>query len=284
MADLFIGRSGSLRPGWRVVLFYVAVSMAYRLTLEGLPDAASRGARGGLLLAVLFLMTWGFLALERRPLASLGLRPGGRFLSQFLLGTGAGGMLIACSAMVARLLGGFQFSRAPGTGGFVLVQGALFYLLPALTEELTFRGYVFQRLEASLGPRATLVVTALLFSAAHLGNPCPDPWTRARSSLTILAAGLLLGLAYQGTRSLALPMGIHLGWNWAQGTLLGFGVSGTEAPSLLTPHLNGSESWLTGGAFGLEGGLPCLFFCVTACFFLLRYRPPLEPGRLDPVQ
>jgi len=192
-------------------------------------------------------------------------------------------LLIGSAALTTRLLGGFQFSRAPGAGGWVLAQGALFYLLPALTEELTFRGYIFQRLETSLGPRSTLIVTALLFSAAHLGNPCPDPWTRARASLTILAAGLLLGLAYQGTRSLALPMGIHLGWNWTQGSLLGFGVSGTEAPGLLAPHLKGSGGWLTGGTFGLEGGIPCLVFCLLACILMGRRRPPMEPTSLDTI-
>ena len=65
-------------------------------------------------------------------------------------------------------------------------------------------------------------------------------------------------------------MGIHLGWNWAQGNLLGFGVSGTEAgPTVLKPVFDGPE-WLTGGAFGLEASLPCLLVIGVCCVWLAR--------------
>jgi hypothetical protein len=86
-------------------------------------------------------------------------------------------------------------------------------------------------------------------------------------------AAILLGLCYLRTRSLALPIGLHLGWNWAQGSLLGFGVSGTtEVQGLWRPVFHGRPEWLTGGAFGLEASLPCALVCGLAIFLLGRWK------------
>jgi hypothetical protein len=85
---------------------------------------------------------------------------------------------------------------------------------------------------------------------------------------------LLLGLAYVKTRRLALPMGIHLGWNWAQGSLLGFGVSGTmDTRGWLNPVFDGRPEWLTGGAFGLEASLPCSILCGAAILGFVFWKP-----------
>jgi hypothetical protein len=88
----------------------------------------------------------------------------------------------------------------------------------------------------------------------------------------------LLGLAYLRTESLAMPIGINLGWNWAQGSLLGFGVSGTGfAHGIWTPALAAKPHWITGGDFGLEGSLLCAPICLLAIAALfLRKRTESE--------
>jgi membrane protease YdiL (CAAX protease family) len=69
--------------------------------------------------------------------------------------------------------------------------------------------------------------------------------------LNIFLAGWMLGFCYLRTGSLALPMGVHFGWNWVQGSL-GFGVSGNASHGLWKPVLHDKALWLTGGDFGLE--------------------------------
>jgi hypothetical protein len=97
--------------------------------------------------------------------------------------------------------------------------------------------------------------------------------------LNIGLASLLLGLAFLKTGSLALPIGVHLGWNWAQGPLLGFGVSGAGQRGHWTPVFGGLPQWLTGGDFGLEASLPCAVACSAACLGLaLRRRGGGEGG------
>jgi membrane protease YdiL (CAAX protease family) len=93
--------------------------------------------------------------------------------------------------------------------------------------------------------------------------------------LTIGLSAILFGFCYLRTRSLALPIGLHLGWNWAQGSLLGFGVSGTtDTKGLWTPVFHGRPEWLTGGAFGLEASLPCAFVCGVAIWLVWHWKGP----------
>lgn len=270
MGHLFLGPTNALRPAWRAFLFYLAASGAYRLLLGAVPGFPLTAG----LLAVLVLTSWIFLALEARSLPTLGLRPGWAWARDYALGLAAGAGIILATASLAWAGGGFHLSRGAGAGA--LAQGAVFYLMPALSEELAFRGYIFQRVEWSLGTRGGLALMSLLFALAHLPNPGMEGWTGVLAFLNIFLAGAILGLAYLGTRSLALPMGLHLGWNWCQGALLGFGVSGTRAQGCFTPVAQGRPLWLTGGGFGLEGSLPCTLVCVVACVILLR-RWPLPP-------
>ena len=74
-------------------------------------------------------------------------------------------------------------------------------------------------------------------------------------------------------------MGIHLGWNWAQESLLGFRVSGgSEAvQGFLRPFLHDRPTWLTGGAVGLEGSVACTAVCGVALVVLLAWRGRRAP-------
>ena len=75
------------------------------------------------------------------------------------------------------------------------------------------------------------------------------------ATISLAVGAVLFGLAYLRTRSLALPIGLHLGWNWSQGHLLGLGVSGHDQAGWWRPVFTGQPEWLTGGAFGPEASI-----------------------------
>ena len=88
-----------------------------------------------------------------------------------------------------------------------------------------FRGVLFRWLEEFGGSWVALLLTSVLFGAAHLANPNAS-WIAAIG--IALEAGVMLGAAYMLTRSLWLPMGLHAAWNFTQGEIFDIPVSGTK--------------------------------------------------------
>jgi len=191
-----------------------------------------------------------------------------RFLSESLLGALLGFLIILASSLIIRGLGGFVWARNAQVDLSKLLLALAPFLAVSVYEELVFRGYAFQRAVRGMGETLALLLFCLFFVVAHWNNPGMVGGTRLWACLNIALASLLLGLAYLKTKSLALPMGIHLGWNWTQGALLGFGVSGAGQDGYWTPVFGDLPQWLTGGEFGLEASLPCALVCAAACIAL----------------
>ncbi len=106
-------------------------------------------------------------------------------------------------------------------------------------------------------------ISAALFTLFHLGNPGFD----FLSVLNLLAIGILLGLNYLYTRNLWFSICFHFAWNFLEGPVLGYPVSGIHFETLLQTEMNGDEN-ITGGAFGLEGSVIVLVICIFAIIAL----------------
>jgi len=127
----------------------------------------------------------------------------------------------------------------------------LFFLV-AVSEEIFFRGILFRMINRRWNLWAALVISALIFGGLHIFNDNATLW----SSIAIaIEAGSLLGAAYAYSKNLWLPIGIHWIWNYTQGNILGFPVSGGDnVTSVITPEISGPQ-WLTGGSFGAEASV-----------------------------
>ena len=117
-------------------------------------------------------------------------------------------------------------------------------------EEIAFRGYAMGTLRQTEKDWLMVLLPAMLFGIAHSTN--------ANFSLmgcgNIILAGILLGLLALKSGQLWLGIGFHISWNFFQGCVFGFGVSGISTPSVAVTELTGS-SLLNGGAFGPEGSI-----------------------------
>jgi len=140
----------------------------------------------------------------------------------------------------------------------------LLMIVVAVYEELAFRGYIQQNLMESIHPVKALVITAVIFAFFHGTNPNGS----LLGTINVFLAGLLLGVNYLYTRNLWFGIGLHFTWNFLQGPVLGFGVSGLSLPSVLSQYQQGAELW-TGGKFGFEASLLNTILCllVTAVLF-----------------
>jgi len=129
---------------------------------------------------------------------------------------------------------------------------------------------------AGTGATVAQLLMAALFAIAHWGNPGMEGSTQLWASIDTALGAILLGLAYLRTGSLALPIGIHFGWNWMQGSCLGFDVSGLDQAGWLLPQLLDKPQWLSGGAFGPEASVFALVVDATAIALLWRWKGRIQ--------
>jgi len=248
-----------LRNGWWVLIFvgFIALTrVVYRPVTHGLKDLGfpeSWLEPAPVLFAL--LATWACTRLRKEPLSSVGFVFDRRWMKEIAVGSvlGACAMLAAVGMIYA--IGGVRFELDPARSFSALGYGLYVVLFAAMLEEVLFRGFLFQRLLDGIGVWGAQIALALLFAVAHWSNPGMEGATKLWASIDIGLGAVLLGLAYLRTRSLALPIGLHLGWNWTQGHVLGFGVSGFDHNGWLRPIFEGNATWLTGGAFGPEASV-----------------------------
>ncbi|WP_318614800.1 type II CAAX endopeptidase family protein [Sporosarcina sp. YIM B06819] len=129
----------------------------------------------------------------------------------------------------------------------------ILFILVGVSEEMFFRGYVMSTM-ASRGNKKWVIylVSAVIFSLAHMANPNVS----IIGLVNIALVGILFAYMFGVTKSLWLPIGYHITWNYFQGNVFGFAVSGTTPNGIYGVEVAEGRDWLTGGAFGLEGGIP----------------------------
>lgn len=287
--NFFINEDGHLRSGWRLAIFAVAflicTQLSQALLFLGLSLALHRSAlelansnwafvagHGSILISAT-LVAWTCGALfEELPFRALGCLPHRGWLKNFGLGSLLGAATLLLAALLTSVTRGVHFRvDAAGSGavGRTLVVSLLLFVFAAAAEEMLFRGYPLQTLTRAHLAWLGVLLTSVPFAAVHLNNPHAVPgFTFVNTAL----AGVWLAVAYLRTRSLWLPLALHWSWNWAQASLLGFPVSGIEriAPAPLCQAINAGPDWLTGGAYGIEGGAACTVALLVSTLVLWR--------------
>jgi membrane protease YdiL (CAAX protease family) len=183
------------------------------------------------------------------------------------LGTGLllGAGLVALTFAVLAALGAYQFGGVNAPSIRMLVPLAELVLV-GMAEEMMFRGVIFGVTERSLGSKPAIVISALLFSLAHL----PNEGVSALAIAVIAVYGVMQAALYMKTRRLWACIGTHIAWNYCISQVFSSTVSGHAATDgLLRGELMGN-AMLTGGVFGVEGSLITLLLIAAAAAFLLR--------------
>jgi hypothetical protein len=172
--------------------------------------------------------------------------------------------------------GYFQASSAGNPIALVLFLSLIHFISVGIYEEMLSRGYHLRNLAEGLnfkavGPKISLLlayfISSSIFGLLHLGNPNSS----LVSTLNIILAGLFLGLGFVLTGELALPIGLHITWNFFQGNVFGFPVSGTNAGGSMVQIQQLGPQWMTGGAFGPEAGLIGILAILIGCALIVLY-------------
>jgi len=288
--NFFVGRDGHLRSGWRVVFFGVAF-----LVCEQLFEAAASiviHAMGGLpggfwgevlpfligalgLLSSATLIGWGCGAIfEELPFSALGWWPHPGWVKNLGMGSLLGAASLLLAAGLTAITRGIRFTFNPSPGstiGKTAIVTLVIFVVSAAAEESLFRGYVLQTLTRAQLVWVGVLLTSVPFAAVHLRNPNVS---RGFTFVNTAVAGIWFCVAYLRTRSLWFPLGLHWAWNWTQASLLGLPVSGIQriAPAPLLHAMNAGPDWLTGGAYGIEGGAACTVVLVISTVVIWKMK------------
>lgn len=283
-------RDGRLRSGWRVVLYVVsarlieigfalavgiavAALLALTLSSQGISPAELTRRLRDLLAnltgitplglgfrvldtALVLAIIWLFRRfIDKRSFISLGFQFSPGWWREALAG-----FAFSVAGWVAIFMAGLSFGAVAVTnvawsGGnwpgilAALAGGLVFNIFVGIAEEADARGYMLQNLAEGINFFPAVLVSSLYFGVLHLLNPGAG----LLSTLGIFFAGILLALGYYATGRLWFSIGMHAAWNFAEGPLFGFLVSGLNMGGLFDLRITGPD-WLMGGSFGPEAG------------------------------
>ena len=254
-----------LRAGWRLLLqtlLLIVISIPLTLAANVLGLNRITGNLGffvGQILELIVFTSSIYIArrwLDKRSFESLGLKLNRQTWIDIL--TGIGITFVQMGFIYITMLGlgwltftGFAWQFDPIN---VVISSVLtffvIFIFVGWNEELLSRGYHLQTIASGINLFWGVVISSAVFGLLHLGNPNAT-WVSAAG---IFFAGIYLAFAYIRTKQLWLSIGLHIGWNFFEGVVFGFPVSGLDIYPLTRIKVTGPELW-TGGAFGPEAGL-----------------------------
>lgn len=277
-------RENRIRSGWRLIMFVAIV--AFSTAIVGLlssllfygfqaifPENSAVITQifslifstAGIVLGILITARW----VDHRDLKSLGLGFSKKWWLDLLFGALLGILLMSMIFLIELAFGWIKisgyFTLQDKIASFtpVMVIYVIQFLCVGIYEELIFRSYLLTNLAEGLSfirdRKTGLLIAYLLicavFGIAHAFNPNAS----LTSVSTIMLAGLLLGLGYVLTGNIALSIGLHITWNFFQGNVFGFPVSGMPTNISFIGIQQLGNDIITGGAFGPEAGLIGVF-------------------------
>lgn len=271
---MFKNQSGQVRAGWLILLTFAAMLIVQQLfSLPGIlllfftevPSSSYQdvlsaldahpwifllmqggGTVGGILTTFLL---WRFM--NKRTMKQLGFRGS---LNDLWFGLFLGALSITMIFLVLLATANVTLLNSWSSPQFSLftVTFLILFVLVGVFEEMFFRGYIMSTMESRGNKKWVIyVASAMIFSAAHLANPNVS----LIGLVNIALVGILFAYMFDATKSLWLPIGYHITWNYFQGNVFGFAVSGTTPNGIYGVEVAEGRDWLTGGAFGLEGGI-----------------------------
>lgn len=208
--------------------------------------------------------------IEKQPLSFIGFVKD-HWLTKYLTGLLIGFAMMSIVVIILLVSGHISLEKnnIQPTGisslPFILIL-LIGWIIQGASEEIVTRGYLMNVLKNKYNVPVALLITSTLFGLLHLGNP----GVNAIAIINIILVGLFFGLCTIKTNNLWLACGIHSAWNFAQGNIFGFEVSGidTSVGSLIDLNLKGN-TLITGGAFGPEAGLAATFVLILSIGIIL---------------
>ncbi len=261
---VFKNKYGQARSGWLIFLLGILI-ICFQLLLVipfmkfwGTSSASSplqsfvigMSTELAIFLGVVFM--WMFV--QKKRLGAIGLHGNGTGWKDTFWGLGLGALSMLVIFIILLGTGAIRVGngwKSPDFSSSNLVYLGIFIIV-GFCEEFLFRGYLMKTLEDRGNSRWFIyILSSILFSVAHMGNM----EINAIAVLNIFLVGILFAYMFRVTGSLWMPIGFHITWNYTQGIVFGFPVSGNPVDSIYHTQMVVGQELLSGGGFGPEGGI-----------------------------
>jgi uncharacterized protein len=276
----FYGPDGSIRCGWRLLIFlaiFIALIGAFHFTLHSI--AGVRAWEGslpkdvfvpskilvgeGISVLILLISTFVMLKIEKKTFADYALPLAQAFGKRFWQGALFGFAMVSLLMALIAVFHGFSLADLALTGTQALKYAALYgiaFILVGVFEEFSFRGYMQATLGSGIGFWPAAIILSLIFGAVHLRN------SGEAVSGAIMAGsfGLLAALTLRRLGNIWFAIGTHAAFDWGETYFYSVADSGIPAQGHLLNASFQGPTWLTGGFVGPEGSLFALLVLLLA--------------------
>lgn len=280
MKKIFINSEKQLRSGWKILLAIIGITYIPRfitylcqiifISFE-FPSEYSvyystiTGCLVDLSYILIIFALWKLI--DNKNMKDLGLTTFKKNKLNFIHGLLSGALSFTAIALILYLTG-----NAKIVGGLLypnftpkLLLYLMLYTLVGFAEEIMCRGYFLSVLKQCKNKYIPYIGSAIIFSLLHAGNPGVD----ILAFINIFLCGLFLSYAVYKTHSLWLGIGYHITWNFFQGNVFGFPVSGLSNfnVSIYNSYIL-KDNIFNGGCFGPENGLLYTIFSIILILWL----------------
>ncbi|KKC30495.1 metal-dependent membrane protease [Caldanaerobacter subterraneus subsp. pacificus DSM 12653] len=298
LKKIFVNKNGQMRSGWKITIL-IAGTFVITLLLSFLAFFII-GLIGGYLkytaqklylllmvgeerfylfttisfLSTVIMITLMLKFIDKKKFKDIGFTSLKYGYKNLIVGFLIGAFSIAIIVLILYILGAVTIERNSNISAYYLLWGMYAFILVGLEEELMSRGYFINALNQMERPWVSVLISSIIFSLMHILNPN----IVFLGLLNIFLIGVLFSYMYLKTGNLWMPIGYHISWNYFQGYIFGFNVSGNAIRGIYNAFPK--NNFLSGGDFGLEGGiiatLVILITFLILYYYFERYRKVQE--------
>ena len=207
---------------------------------------------------------------EKRSISTLGFSKDNwfkKYAKGFLIGI----IMMTVVVLILFALGCIEVEKNPSQPvGIASLSGVLIilagWIMQGSSEEIVTRGWFMNVIGARYNITFGLILSSVIFGLLHLLNP----QVNLLAVINIILVGFFYGLYVIKTNDLWAVCGMHTAWNFAQGNIFGFEVSGinVQVCSIFDLNLVGNDV-ISGGVFGPEAGLISTFVLLVGIVIVL---------------
>lgn len=218
-------------------------------------------------LGIGLMILYGY-SIEKRTIMSMGFIKR-HICKQYTKGICVGALLISVIVLMGVFFNAFVFDGCNANLNIKIV--LLFFggfLLQGVYEEVVFRGFLMISIIRKNTIFTAVMANSFLFGLTHgLNNGF-----QVLALFNLILFGIFESIYLLKTENIWGISAIHSIWNFTQGIICGFNISGvTQSQSLFVFKINSCEI-LGGGTFGLEGSLFTSIILIIAINMTILYK------------